>query len=170
MMMPTLCFFIIGMVGILFGFESALRLSAGGKRGDIDTSLGQGALEFLPPVGDITGGTVAIEHAERGLADVGELVEDAGRDVNHLPRDQGLALRAKAHFANAFDDEVNFLLFLIVPRHLAALGLERDIAHAEIFRLDGSNAPGEVLRAAACRVAAAFDLSEIGDGHGWMEN
>jgi hypothetical protein len=26
------------------------------------------------------------------------------------------------------------------------------------------------LRAAACRVAAAFDLSEIGDGHGWMEN
>ena len=26
----------------------------------------------------------------------------------------------------------------------------------------------EVLCAAACRVAAAFDLSEIGDGHGWM--
>ena len=117
-------------------------------------------------MGDITGRAIAIDHAERGLADVGELVEDAGRDVNHLPRGQGLALRAEAHFASAFDDEVNFLLFLIVPRHLAALGLERDIAHAEILRLDGGDTPGEVLRAAARWVAAAFDLSEIGDGHG----
>ena len=119
-------------------------------------------------MGDITGGAVAIEHAERGRADIGELVEDAGRDVNHLPRGHGLALLAEAHFAGAFDDEVNFFLFLIVPRHLAALGVERDIAHAEIFRLDGGDAPGEVLCAAARRVAAAFDLSEIGDCHGWM--
>ncbi len=70
-------------------------------------------------------------------------------------------IRAEAHFAGAFDDGANFPLFLIAPRHLTALGVECDIAHAEIFRLDGDPAPGEVLGA-----AAAFDLSQTGDGHG----
>ena len=75
------------------------------------------------------------------------------------------ALLAEAHFARAFDDEVDLFLLLVVPRHLAAVRLERDVAHGEIRGLDGAHAPDQVLRAAPRRVRAPGDLREICNDH-----
>ena len=78
---------------------------------------------------------------------------------------QSCALLAQAHLAFAFDDEVDFFLLLVVPRHLSAVGLERDVAHREVRRLDGARAPDQVLRAAARRIRPARDIAEIGNDH-----
>jgi hypothetical protein len=144
---------------------SALGLSARGKGGGAIAGAGECAIQFLAPVGDVAGGAVAIEHAEGPGADVGELVKDAGRDVDGLAGGEGLSFVAEAHFAGALDDEVDFFLFLVVPGNLAAGGVEGDVADAETPGLDGGEATDEVLGAAARRVAAAFDLVEVGNDH-----
>src|ERR1035441_7354235 len=106
MMMPT-----VWMVGSLmevgsgFVFLGALRVGAGGQRRDIDAGARQRAVEFLAPVGHVAGRSVAVEHAERGVADVGQLMELLVRDVDGLSGVERHALLAEAHFAGAFDNE-----------------------------------------------------------------
>lgn len=143
-----------------------MRLGAGGKGRGFVTGAGEGAGEFLSPVGDVAGGPVAVEHAEGGVAEVGELVEDTGRDVNGLAGGEGLAFLTEAHFAGAFEDEVNLLLLLVVPRDLAAARVEGDVAEAEVLALDGGGAPDDVLGAASGGITPAFDLGEVGEDHG----
>ena len=75
------------------------------------------------------------------------------------------ALFAEAHFAGAFDDEVDLFLLLVVPGHLAAVGLQRDVADGEVGGLDGADAPDQVLRAAPRGIGASCNLRKIGDGH-----
>src|ERR1035441_6008254 len=86
MMMPTEWMVCSLMeVGSGFGFLGALRVGAGGQRRDIDAGARQRAVEFLAPVGHVAGRPVAVEHAQRRVADVGQLVEDLVRDVDGLP-------------------------------------------------------------------------------------
>jgi len=92
-------------------------------------------------------------------------MENPARDVNHLPARHRLALLAETHLPRPLHDEIDLLLLLIVPRHLPALQIERDIAHAEILRLDGRHAAGEILGAAARRIAAAGNLRKVGNNH-----
>src|ERR1035437_1831356 len=167
MMMPTewMIFSLMAVWGLRFGFLGALRAGSGGKRRDIDAGAGERAVEFLAPVGHVAGGSVAVEHAQRGIADVGQLVEDLVRDVDGLPGVEVHAFFAEAHFAGAFDDEVDFFLLLVVPRHLPSVGLQGDVADGKIRGLDGARAPDQVLRAAPRGISASCNLSKIGNGH-----
>src|ERR1017187_4510057 len=83
MMMPTE--WMVGSlmeVGSGFGFLGALRVGADGQRRDIHAGPGERTIELLAPVGHVAGGPVAVEHAQRRVADVGQLVEDPVRDVD----------------------------------------------------------------------------------------
>src|ERR1035437_3280743 len=149
----------------LGGLHGALGAGSGGESGNLAAGAGKRAVKFLAPVGDIAGGSVAVEHAQRGIADIGQLVEDLVRDVDGLPGVERHALFAEAHFAGAFDDEVDLFLLLVVPRHLPAVGLQGDVADGKISGLDGAGAPDQVLRAAPRGISASCDLGKIGDGH-----
>src|SRR5271170_505960 len=76
------------------------------------------AIKFLTPVRNIAGGTVNVEHSGGSGANVGELVENTGRNENGLASLQNRLLGAKAHFARAFENKINLFLLLIVPGHL----------------------------------------------------
>src|ERR1017187_3279834 len=151
--------------GLFGGLPGTLRTGARGEGRYIDAGFGKSAVKFLSPVGDIAGGSVAVEHAQRGIADIGQLVEDLVRDVDGLPGVERHALFAEAHFAGAFDDEVDFFLLLVVPRPLPAVGLQGDVADGKISGLDGAGAPDQVLGAAPRGISASRDPGEIGDGH-----
>ena len=112
-----------------------------GQRRHFDAGARQRAVEFLPPVGHIAGRTVAVDHAHRSVAGVGQLVEDAWRNVDGLPGLHGDALLAQAHLARALDDEIDLFLLLVVPRHLAAVRLQRDVAHREVVAWMGLAPP-----------------------------
>ena len=99
------------------------------------------------------------------VADVGQLVEDAAGDVDGLSGGQSHALVTEAHLTVAFDDEVDFFLFLIVPGDLSSVGFERDIAGGKRGRLDRTGTAHEVLGPAPRGVDSARDLGEIGDDH-----
>jgi len=116
-------------------------------------------------MGDIARGSVDIDHAQRYIADVGELVEDAAGDIHGLSGGDGGALFAEAHFSSAFDDKVDLFLLLIVPGDLAAIGFECDVSCRESRGLDGAGSADEILCAAASGVGATGDLGEIGDDH-----
>src|ERR1035437_8730755 len=166
MTMPTeWMVFSLMEVGSRSRFLGALRAGSGGEPGNIDAGAGERAVEFLAPVGHVAGGSVAVEHAQRGIADVGQLVEDLVRDVDGLPGVEGHAFFAEAHFAGAFYDEVDFFLLLVVPRHLPSVGLQCEVADGKIGGLDGARAPEQVLRAAPRGISASCNLSKIGNGH-----
>ena len=110
-------------------------------------------------MGHIAGRAVAVDHPQRRVAEVRELVEDARWNIDQLPRGHGLPLFPETHLAGAFDDEIDLLLFLVVPRHLAAFGIERDIAHRKARRLHGRDSADEILRPATRGVAPAFDFA-----------
>src|ERR1035437_1507455 len=142
MMMPTEWMVCSLMeVGSGSGFLGALRVGSDGQRRDIDAGARERAVEFLPPVGHVAGRPVAVEHAQRRVADVGQLVKDPVRNVGGLPGMQHRALLAQAHFSGSFDDEVNLFLLLVVPRHLPPVGLQGHVADGEIGRLYGARAP-----------------------------
>ncbi len=140
------------------GVAGALRLCAGREGWDVNAGLGQRAVKLLTPMGDITGGAVAIDHMEGRFSDVGELMKNTRRDVNHLPRDQGLAFFSKAHFRRSFDNEIHLLLLLVVPRNLPSFGIKRDTAHGKVFCLDGRGSARKVLRFTARGKAASLDF------------
>ncbi len=149
-----------------FGFSVHCGCAPGGQRRGIDAGLGQRAVQFLPPVGHVAGRSVAVKHAQRRVADVGQLVEHAGRDVDGLAGVVSVVRSSPRHiFAGAFDDEVDLFLLLVVPRHLAAVGLQGDVAHGEIGGLDGACAADQVLGPAPGGIGAAGDLVQVGDDH-----
>src|ERR1035438_1190587 len=100
MMMPTgwMAFSLMEVVvGLRLRLYGALRVGSGRERGDIDAGARERAVEFLAPVGHIAGRAVAVEHAQRSVADIGQLVKDLVRDVDGLPRVQGRPFFAQAH-------------------------------------------------------------------------
>src|SRR5438874_11931595 len=60
------------------------------QRRGFGSRLGQSAVKLLPPVRHIAGRTVAVDHPQRRLADVGKLMKHARRDVNCLATVDGL--------------------------------------------------------------------------------
>jgi hypothetical protein len=108
---------------------------------------------------------VAVDHPKWSACGIGELVKHPRRNVNALAACDGLAFLPEAHFARPLHDEVDLLLFLVVPWYLPAAGLERDISHAEVFRLHRRGTSHEILGVSARRIAPAFDFGEITDDH-----
>src|SRR4051812_27723266 len=117
-------------------------------------------------MGYIAGRSVAVEHAHGRRAGVRELVEDGRRNVDDLAGGHLDTLFAETHFARAFDDVIDLFLLLVMPRHLAAVGLQRDVAHGEVGGLNGARATHQVLRSAPRGIGAAGDLREVRDDHG----
>src|SRR5687767_7364294 len=97
MAMPTRWVVILSTVGRSSGFVGALRPRALGEGRDVDSGARKGAGELLAPVRHLPRRAVHVNHLRRLLADVGELVEDAGGDVDGLAGAQRLALLAQAH-------------------------------------------------------------------------
>ena len=114
---------------------------------------------------DVARGAITIDHLERRVANVRQLVKHAMRNENRLARRKRLPLFAQAHLAGSFDDEVNLLLVLVVPGNLPALWFQRDKSHAEILCLDGRYSADKVLGATTRRIGASFDLFKVGDNH-----
>src|SRR4051812_48265354 len=106
-------------------------------------------------MGDVSGRSIAVDHAQRRIADVRKLVKYAARDVDGLSGPHHRSFLTEAHFACALDDEVDLLLVLIMPGDLPTVGIECDISHGKVGRLDWSNTADEVLCQSACWVAAA---------------
>ena len=116
-------------------------MRAFGQRRRFHARLRQRAVQFLPPMRDVARRPVAVHHPQRSRADIRELVKDFRWDVNRLACRESCTLLAQAHLAFALDDEVDFFLLLVVPRHLSAVRLERDVAHREVRRLNGAGSP-----------------------------
>ena len=70
----------------------------------------------------ISGRPIAINHAHGGGACVGELMKKLGRNVNRLACLDGSAFGTQAHFAHAFENQVDFFLLLVVPGDLPPRG------------------------------------------------
>src|SRR5687767_5630325 len=92
-------------------------------------------------------------------------MKHAGRNVDGLAGRDRLALFPEAHLAGSLDDEVDLLLLLVVPWHLAAVGIQRHISHAEVLGLDRRQPADEVLRATPRGVAPPIDFRKIADRH-----
>src|SRR3569833_392144 len=150
MMMPTewkcLSLMYVSISGVVW-LVGALRAGSGRKRGRLDTGPRQGSSQFLLPVSHIAGRPIAINHAHRSRAGVGELMKDMRWDVDGLARLNGHALFAEAHLAGAFNDEVDLFLVLVVPWHLPAVRRERDVAHGEVGSLDATRSADEIQSA-----------------------
>ena len=142
-----------------------LGLRAGRERGGFHAGPGQRTLQFLAPVRHIAGRTVTVNHPQGGGAGVGELVENRGGNIDGLACFDRASFRAQAHLTLALENQVNLFLLLIVPRDLAAMGLERDAPHREIFCLDRAGSPYQILRSAPRRISAAGNFCEVGNGH-----
>src|SRR5579871_173496 len=123
------------------------------------------SIQLLPPMCDVTGGSIAIDHAQRSGADIGELMKDSRRNVYGLASRERGPFVAQAHFALAFQYEVDFFLLLVVPRDLAAVRFERYVAERKCRRLDGAGASDYILRAAPRGIRSSGDLCKIRDGH-----
>src|SRR5689334_8980854 len=98
-----------------------LRSRSGGQRGRFDTCSRQSAFKFLPPMCNISSRSVTINHDHRLGTCVRELMENPGRYVDGLSCSEVGSFGSEAHFAGALDNEINFFLFLVVPRHLSAI-------------------------------------------------
>ena len=115
----------------------ALRLCAGRKRRRIaNPSWWQRAIELLTPVSDIATRHVAIHHVQRLIAGIGELMKLGRWHINHLTSADLRLFVIDAHFASALENHVDFLLLLIVPRHLTAIWFQDHVAHGEVFGLN----------------------------------
>ena len=147
------------------GFFCALGLGAGRKGRNIDACFRKGAFQFLFPVRDIAGRTIDVDHSHGLVSGIGQLVKNFGGNEDRLACSDSFAFFAETHFPFAFDDEVNFFLFLIVPRDLATFGLEGDVAHGKVFGLHGRESPHEVLGSTASWIGAALNFAEIGNRH-----
>jgi hypothetical protein len=86
-------------------------------------------------------------------------MKDTWRNVNNLAARHCLTLRSETHLALPFDDEVNLLLFLVMPRNLPALRVQGDVTHAEVLALNGRNSADEVLRATPRGITSALNFA-----------
>jgi hypothetical protein len=117
-------------------------------------------------VGDIAGRAVTVEHSHRRAADVRQLMMDTRGDVRCLSRAEDVPFLAETHFPGAIDDEIDLLLFLVVPWYLTAVGIQCDESHGEMRRLDRRDASDKILCSSACRIPASFQGVKVCDDHG----
>jgi hypothetical protein len=80
---------------------------------------------------DVSSWTVAVKKTGRHIREVSQLVKDPTRNVNDLSGAKHLKFIPKCHFSFAFKDHIDLFIGMVVPRHLAAIWFERNLAHAE---------------------------------------
>ena len=92
-------------------------------------------------------------------------MEDAPWNVHSLTGSERHLLIAQAHLALALQNQVDFFLILVVPRHLSAVRFKRDVAQRKGFRLNRTRASHQVLSAPPGRISSSSDLGKIRDDH-----
>lgn len=85
-------------------------------------------------------------------------MKNARRNVDGLSRLHGRLFGSQAHLASAFHDEVDFFLLLVVPRHLAAIGLKYYMTQRKISRLNRACTPNQVLSSSSRWICSAWNL------------
>jgi hypothetical protein len=135
------------------------------KGGNIDACFGKGAFELLFPVGNIACRAVNVDHSHGFVSRVGQLVKNFGGNENGLACSNSSAFFAETHFSFSFDDEVNFFLLLVVPRNLASIRLEGDVAHGKVLCLDRGKTANEILSATTSGIGTALDFVEVCNDH-----
>src|SRR5688572_15479050 len=114
---------------------------------------------------DIARRSIDVDHRQRRVARIGQLVKHLWRDVSSLPAGDCPPLFAEAHLPGALDDEVNLLLLLVMPRHLSTVRFQHHVAHRKTAGLYRRGATHEVARTAPGRISAAGHLVDIGNCH-----
>ncbi len=109
--------------------------------------------------------TVTVDHAQRRVTDVRELVKHARRNVYGLSSRDRHTFITEAHFAASFQDEVDLFLLLVMPRYLPSQRFERDVPQREIRRLNGAGTPDNVLRQTPGRIAASSNAGQVCNNH-----
>ena len=138
-------------------------MRARGERRSFDTGARKRSLQFLPPMRHIAGRPVAINHRHRRVAGVRQLMKHPWRNIDRLAGFHGALFFSEAHLSGAFGDKVDFLLFLVMPRHLPAARLQRYVAKRKMRALNRTSAAYQVLRLSARRISAPRDLFQIRD-------
>src|ERR1039457_1556280 len=144
---------------------AVLRPSSLRKRRRFNASFRQCPIQLLTPVSHVTARSVAIDHSQRNRADIRQLMEHAPWNVHSLTGSERHLLIAQAHLALALQNQVDFFLILVVPRHLSAVRFKRDVAQRRGFRLNRTRASHQVLSAPPGRISSSSDLGKIRDDH-----
>jgi len=139
-------------------FFCTLGLGPRWKGGNIDACFGKGAFELLFPVGNISRWAVNVDHSHGFVSRVGQLVKNFGRNEDGLACSNSSALFAETHLSFSLDDEVDFFLLLVVPRNLASIGFEGDVAHGKVLCLDRGKTANEILSATTSGIGTALDF------------
>lgn len=121
----------------MLGFVGALRPGAFRKRRGVDTGLWQCAGQLLTPMRHFATWGITIDKPHGGFADVRELMEGVRRHIGHLSTVYLTDFVVDAELTLAFEDEIHLLLVMVVPGHLTAHRIERDMTHTEICGFDG---------------------------------
>ena len=152
-------------LGVGLGFFCALGLGTRRKGGTIDACFGKGAFQLLFPMGNISRWAVNVDHSHGFISRVGQLVKNFGRNEDGLACSNSSAFFAETHFSFSLDDEVNFFLLLVVPRNLASIRLEGDVAHGKVLCLDRGKTANEILSATTSGIGTALDFVEVCNDH-----
>lgn len=92
-------------------------------------------------------------------------MEHARRDVDGLSSMEPGFLVAEAHLALSFEDEIDLFLILVVPGHLPAVWIERDVSKREIGGLDRARAANEILSQSPRGIRTSGDICKVRDDH-----
>ncbi len=105
-----------------------LRSGTCGERRGLSTRSRQSAFEFLPPMRNIPGRPVTINHDHRPGACIRELMENFWRYIDSLSCSNFGPFLSEAHLTATFEDQINLFLLLVMPRHLSAVCVERYVS------------------------------------------
>ena len=92
-------------------------------------------------------------------------MENSGRNVDCLSNMNISSFVPQAHLASTFEDEVDFLLFLVVPGHLPSVGIQSDVSDAEVGGLYRTHPTNEIVSGSACRICSSVYLFQICNNH-----
>jgi hypothetical protein len=118
-------------------------------------------------MGNISCRAVNVDHSHGFVSRVGQLVKNFGRNEDGLACSNSLAFLAETHFSFSLDDKVNLFLLLVVPRNLASIRLEGDVAHGKVLCLDRGKTANEILSTTTGGVGTALDFVEVCNDHVW---
>lgn len=113
----------------------------------------------------IAGRTVAVDHAQRIRSGIRELMKDARGDVDRLAGRQGGPFLAETHLTRPFQNEINLLLLVVVPRNLSAMRVESYMAQSELRSLNRADAAYDILSQPSRRISPAGNIGKICNHH-----
>ena len=97
-----------------------MRVCAGRQRRRCDARSRQRSFQFLSPVRHVPRRSITVDHRQRRVAYVRQLMKYSRRDITACPSTRAFAPRPGTS-RPCPPHEVNLFLFLVMPRHLPAV-------------------------------------------------